>query len=157
MQHYDLIIFDADGTLRECTIPGQPCPNQPDEWRLIPGVIERLAEIDWERTKFGIASNQAGCAFGFMSEDDALMLLQDLCFSLRERVRLPVGQLRMCPHAPNTDCDCRKPAPEMLLDIMRSCNVPAAHTLYVGDMESDRQAAANAGIDFQWAQEFFRR
>lgn len=26
---------------------------------------------------------------------------------------------------------------------------------YVGDMESDQQAAANAGCDFQWAQEFF--
>ncbi len=28
-------------------------------------------------------------------------------------------------------------------------------TLFVGDMESDRQAAENAGCDFVWARDFF--
>lgn len=30
-----LIIFDADGTLRRCTVPGQPCPNKDGEWELM--------------------------------------------------------------------------------------------------------------------------
>lgn len=40
-----LIIFDADGTLRRCTVPGQPCPNKADEWELMPGAKERLATL----------------------------------------------------------------------------------------------------------------
>jgi len=43
----------------------------------------------------------------------------------------------------------------MLLKIMEKSWVDAGHTLYVGDMESDRQAAENAGCDFQWAADFF--
>jgi histidinol phosphatase-like enzyme len=44
---YRLIIFDADGTLRYCTVDGQPCPNRPDEWRLYPDVTSKLAEFNW--------------------------------------------------------------------------------------------------------------
>jgi len=29
-----LVIFDADGTLRRCTVPGQPCPNTPNDLTL---------------------------------------------------------------------------------------------------------------------------
>lgn len=67
-QKYKLIILDADGTLRRTTVPGLPCPNAPDEWELIPGVRERLAEIDWTTTHFAIVSNQGGVALGYLTE-----------------------------------------------------------------------------------------
>ena len=62
-----LYIFDADGTLRRTTVEGLPCPNRPGEWELIPGVRGRLAEIDWGRARFGVASNQGGVGLGYLS------------------------------------------------------------------------------------------
>ena len=31
-----LVVFDADGTLRRTTVPGQPCPRASDQWELLP-------------------------------------------------------------------------------------------------------------------------
>jgi histidinol phosphatase-like enzyme len=52
--------------------------------------------------------------------------------------------------------DWRKPAAGMLLQAIVDAGVTPAETLMVGDLPEDRQAAAAAGCDFQWANEFFR-
>jgi histidinol phosphatase-like enzyme len=69
-----LYIFDADGTLRGCTVPGQPCPNRPGEWELLPGVRERLARIGWDERAgphFAVATNQGGVGLGYFTEREA--------------------------------------------------------------------------------------
>ena len=62
---YQLFIFDADGTLRRCTVPGQPCPNQPGEWELLPNVVETLHHYDWRVRDYAIVSNQGGIGLGY--------------------------------------------------------------------------------------------
>lgn len=147
-----LIIFDADGTLRRCTVEGQPCPNAPDQWELMPNVKETIVELPGI-TIFVIVSNQAGVAYGYLTEAMATKLLYDLgieafgspnCFTID-----------LCPHAIEADCDCRKPKPRMLERQMNLARCPPEQTLYVGDMESDLQAAVNAGCAFMWAKDFF--
>jgi len=161
MKDYKLIIFDADGTLRRCTVEGQPCPNAPDEWELLPNVRATLARIPWGTPHaggiaYGIASNQAGIALGYMTEEMAYQLLKDMAVEVFDGWP-PTGALQICPHAPGADCKCRKPEPLMLQRLMRSWSLTPDETLYVGDMESDRQAAENAGCHFMWASEFFGR
>lgn len=145
-----LIAFDADGTLRRCTIPGQPCPNAPGEWEVIPGVKERIATLP-DGMRFAIVSNQGGVGLGFVSEHVAWQMLVELAdLTLR-------GQCvaLMCTHSPKYGCLCRKPSPLMLYQAMIAFDAKPRETLYVGDMESDREAAHRAGIDFLWAWEFF--
>lgn len=152
---YRLIIFDADGTLRRCTVEGQPCPNRPDEWTLIDGVyghIQRLMNTE-RLIHFAIASNQRGVSAGYLSHDTAFAMLKDTyraafgsTVPIRERVWLaPADGVWPRP----------KPAPDMLLSIMSRVGVDPADTLMVGDSEDDRQAAKRAGCDFQWAWRFF--
>jgi phosphoglycolate phosphatase-like HAD superfamily hydrolase len=43
----------------------------------------------------------------------------------------------------------------MLLAIMRHYNIDPSETLFVGNHEVDREAAARAGTAFQSAEEFF--
>ncbi len=150
-----LLIFDADGTLRWTTVPGQPCPNRPDEWRLMPKVKEKLRSINWEsEARLGIASNQGGVALGYLSAADARSLIVDMLVEAIGYV--PSGTaIEMCTCRPDYACGCRKPAPGMLLRIMRHFNIGARNTLYVGDLESDREAARRAGIRFMWARDFF--
>ena len=150
-----LIIFDADGTLRRCTVEGQPCPNAPSQWELIPGVKEGIALLN-QNTQFAIVSNQAGVALGYLSKNMAQRLLDDMveeAFGGIEAV-LKVNVF-FCPHAPDAECDCRKPKPRLLEKCMNMALVGADETLYVGDMESDRQAAENVKCSFMWAHDFF--
>jgi len=153
---YRLIIFDADGTLRRCTVEGQPCPNRPGEWELMPNVKEKIQTFERCLHRVGIASNQAGVALGYLSAEMALRLLDDMMIEImRGKISRPSYMIRMCPHGPDEGCDCRKPQPGMLLELMEKLQVRASRTLFVGDMPSDRQAAENAGCDFMWASDFF--
>jgi D-glycero-D-manno-heptose 1,7-bisphosphate phosphatase len=149
-----LFIFDADGTLRRCTIPGQPCPNHPGEWEVILGVRERLSTIDWQVNHFAIASNQGGIALGFLSATDARGMLDELVKTLLGRSIL-ADSVAICSHAAAAGCPCRKPEPGMLNRIRSAHGVEREETLFVGDQDSDRAAAERAGVDFAWAKDFF--
>jgi histidinol-phosphate phosphatase family protein len=152
-----LYVFDADGTLRGCTVPGQPCPNRAGEWELLPGVKERLAGIVWdERTgpHFAVATNQGGVGLGYFTAKDARRLVEDLVEAAFGRPS-PAGSIEICTHAPHARCACRKPKGEMLTRLMRRFGARRDETLYVGDMDTDREAARDAGCRFRWAHEFF--
>lgn len=158
---YKLIIFDADGTLRYCTIEGQPCPNTSEQWKLYDGVKEVLERYDWGNPEdgkvgYGIASNQGGVGSGYFSEETAYKLLTDTV--VEAFGFLPEdGTVEMCPHIPYTDCGCRKPEPAMILKLIDKYGVEPDDVLFVGDRDADENAAKNAGVDFIWAWEFFER
>ena len=153
---FDLVIFDADDTLRRTLVPGQPCPHAPHEWELLPGVRDTLKRYDWSRRRFGIASNQDQVAYSLLPEHTARRLLEDLA-------RAAIGNasrqelIRFCPHAEDAGCTCRKPRPGMILDLCATAGVPNSRTLFVGNSASDQECAARAGTSFVWAATFFRR
>ena len=153
---FKLYVFDADGTLRRSTVPGQPCPNMPGDWELIPGVRERLAGIDWgpKGANFGVATNQGGVGLGYMKLSAARLLLADMVVAAFG-VMPPPGSIEVCPHAPHLGCPCRKPEPLMLQRLMRRFRASPAETLFVGDMDKDEEAARRAGTRFMWSHEFF--
>jgi len=155
-QRFRLYVFDADGTLRRTTVPGLPCPNRPGQWELIPGVRERLAQIDWGEggARFGVASNQGGVGVGYMKLSTARLLLADMVVAAFG-VPPPPGSIEICPHAPYVGCPCRKPEPLMLQRLMRRFGATPDSTLFVGDMDRDEEAARRAGTRFMWAHEFF--
>jgi len=154
---YRLYLFDCDGTLRTCRREGQPCPNAPDEWDLLPNVHATLAHYDWGVLhRWAFITNQAGVALGFL--DDAMN--RRLLLDLERACGLPsgirgVGQWRVCTHHPRHGCVCRKPSPYMLLQAIQEADIPVMQTLYVGDMDSDREAAQRAGVAYMPAAEFF--
>lgn len=151
-----LVIFDADGTLRRTTVPGQPCPHADREWELLPGVRRCLTAIDWSGGKLaiGVASNQDHVGYGLVDANLARRLLHDMIDAATAgAVHDP--EIRFCPHRLEEPCDCRKPAPGMLIDIMRARGLAPADTLFVGDSPVDAQAATAAGVRFVWARDFF--
>jgi D-glycero-D-manno-heptose 1,7-bisphosphate phosphatase len=157
MRPYDLWIFDADDTLRRCTVPGQPCPHRDGEWELVPGVAARLRRISWNGPGgpwLGIASNQDRVGYGRFTAMVARELLRAAARAATG-IDLPDGALRFCPHRPEEQCRCRKPRPGMLLDVMAFYGISPASTVFVGDSETDRLAARAAGVDFVWAADFF--
>jgi D-glycero-D-manno-heptose 1,7-bisphosphate phosphatase len=154
---YDLWIFDADDTLRRTTVPGQPCPHGGGEWELLPGVAERLRDVRWNTSGgpyLGVASNQDRVGFGMIGEATARRLLRDLSRAAAGTVP-PDAALQLCPHRPDDGCDCRKPRPGMLVRIMEFYGVPPHRTVFVGNTESDREAAHAAGVAYLDAADLF--
>lgn len=50
-----------------------------------------------------------------------------------------------CPHRPDERCECRKPAPTMITEACRFAGISPDRTFFIGDSESDMEAAENAG------------
>jgi D-glycero-D-manno-heptose 1,7-bisphosphate phosphatase len=152
-----LLIFDADGTLRRCTVRDQACPNRNGQWEIIPWARDALARVNWSLYRFGIVSNQGGVEGGFLSEETALRMLMDCALEvLPEEVHphIQKGAIQLCPHLPKTGCWCRKPLPTLLNDMMQIYHAEPLSTVYVGDLDTDEQAAQAAGCGFQWAWDF---
>jgi histidinol-phosphate phosphatase family protein len=147
---YRLCIFDADDTLRQCTVPGQPAPRAPGEWTLLPEVARVLQRVSWNTSEgpfLGLASNQDQVGYGYVSEGAARALLRDLA---REAAGVDLADeaLQLCPHRLGVDCECRKPRPGMLLRIMAFYGVQPDQTLCVGNSDVDRLAAEAAGTRY---------
>lgn len=151
-----LYIFDADGTLRWTARPGARYPLHAGEWRLMPGVAERLRAIPFSEQGpwLAIASNQNGVAAGELSEETARQLITDM---LREALGSlpPRTRIEMCICNETRSCACRKPAPGLLLRLLAHFGVAAEEALFVGDLESDAEAARRAGVPFAYAAVFF--
>lgn len=152
-----LYVFDADETLRHTIVPDRPCPYAPGEWVLLPNVRERLAEIPFgpDGPFLGVASNQDRVGYGHFSADMARRLLEDM---VQEATGgLEGARVEFCPHTAEEDCCCRKPRPGMLRRLLDHFGVAPHEAIFVGDTESDRQAAEAIGMHFAWAWDFFDR
>jgi D-glycero-D-manno-heptose 1,7-bisphosphate phosphatase len=157
LRRFRLVIFDADDTLRRTTVPGRPCPHSPDEWELMPGVRETLAQVAWGKPDapyLGLASNQDQVAYGHLSLDMARRLLGDVA-QAATGILPPEEALQLCPHRPEDECGCRKPKAGMLFRIMAHYGVGPEGTLFVGNNDVDREAAERAGVAFLFADQLF--
>ena len=147
--HVRLVIFDADNTLRRVTVPGRVCPWGPDEWEPLPGIREALAGAAWGEggLRLAMASNQDQVFYGHLTADMARRLLMDAAEAATGH-RPEDGAVRFCAHAMDAGCACRKPAPGLLEQAMAHHGIGPDQTLFVGDAEVDREAAAHAGVAF---------
>jgi D-glycero-D-manno-heptose 1,7-bisphosphate phosphatase len=153
-----LVVFDADDTLRTTLVPGQPCPRAPGEWALLPGVRETLGGVPWGAPgapALALASNQDQVAYGHLTLAASRRLLADCARAATGGYAPPDALLQLCPHALDVACDCRKPAPGMLVAAMGHAGAAPRDTLFVGNAESDREAARRAGVRFAWAWDVF--
>ena len=123
-----------------------------DRFDWIEGAREAVALSNRAGWYVFVVTNQAGIGKGLYGHEDYRAVMDHL----REGVAKIGGwidDVRYCPDHPEAvveahrrTSDWRKPAPGMLLDLMRQWPVDAARSLMVGDRETDLGAASAAGV-----------
>lgn len=137
-----IIVLDRDGVINE---DSDNYIKGPDEWIPIPGSIDAIARLCHGGYRVCIVSNQSGLARGFFNHAD----LNSMHMKLRGLLAKQGGQIEIiafCPHAPQDDCQCRKPRPGLLFEIESRLGISLSQSPFVGDSWSDVQAARIAGM-----------
>jgi len=160
---YKLVILDVDGTL-VTTKSGATFRAAADDWQWLPGRLEKLAELKEQGAKLAIASNQGGVAWGFFGPyPDGEQAMNAQMSILAFQMHADVVQVcytfpdeRVMAAYYNPDDHRRKPNPGMLEFAVNSFEFTPGDVLMVGDRDEDAQAARAAGVEFAWANGFFK-
>ena len=146
---WKLALFDRDGTINVDT--GHL--YEPEKLELIPSTVDIMRGYsDDPDYKVVVVTNQAGIAKGLYTEADMRRLHRYMENEL-EKLGVHVDAWYFCPHHPDYTgpCECRKPAPGMLLSAMMDFAALPEDCVMYGDKVTDKNAAMKAGIDFEWA------
>jgi D-glycero-D-manno-heptose 1,7-bisphosphate phosphatase len=115
------------------------------EVELIPGSVEALVRLTEHGLALVIVTNQAAVGRGILGHQEALDLQGRIVREIRARGAKIAGSY-LCPHRPEAGCDCRKPAPGMLLRASRELDLELGRSWIVGDAVSDLEAGRAAGV-----------
>src|SRR6476659_3608933 len=136
-----LIVLDRDGVINH---DSEQFIKSPDEWRPIPGSLEAIARLNQAGYRVVVATNQSGVGRGLFGMTTLTDIHDKMCKSLHQAGGR-IDAVFYCPHAADSNCDCRKPKPGMLVEIGQRFAVDLTGVPCVGDGERDLQAAAAVG------------
>lgn len=139
--HNKLIILDRDGVINQ---DRDDFVKSVDEWIPIDGSMDAIAFLTEAGYTVAVATNQSGIGRKYFT-------LQDLTemHAKMHRLALQAGGvidgIWFCPHLADDNCNCRKPKPGMIQDILDRFQAQAADTWLAGDSLRDLQAINAVG------------
>lgn len=135
------VFLDRDGVL---TIPlfreGRSfAPLTLEEFELYPEIAGSLNALKRQGFLLIVVTNQPEVGRGRLGQE-----------TLREMHRrlsaaLPVDAIKVCPHTPEDQCNCRKPLPGMLLEAAKEFDICLPASYMIGDRAGDILAGHAAG------------
>ena len=139
---FPAIFLDRDGVIIE---------NRTDyvrRWEdvhVFPQALLALAKASQGPYKVVLVTNQSAVGRGHMSLAAAEAINCRLA-TLIEEAGGRVDGIFLCPHAPEADCDCRKPKPGLLLQAAKELDLDLGRSVMIGDALTDLMAGQAAGV-----------
>ena len=116
-----------------------------EDFEFIQGTKEALKKLQDLGFLLIVVTNQSGIGRKYYSLQDFkkldLWMRQEL-----KKENIDIKKTYFCPHAPEDNCECRKPQPKMILDAQKEFDIDLKSSWLIGDKESDILAALNCGI-----------
>lgn len=136
-----LAFLDRDGVINE----DQEYVFQIKKFSLRPGIIEFCCRLKQMGFLLAVVTNQSGIGRGYYSlkQHDILTHHMNEIFA---SFNLKISYFAFCPHHPNDLCDCRKPKPKLINEILDKSKISFRNCIMVGDKYTDILAAKRAGI-----------
>lgn len=128
------VLLDRDGTLNE----DAGYLSDPGALKLLPGTLEGLLRLQNLGLGLVVITNQSAIGRGYFDK----ARLESIHRRLKEL--LAAGGVRLdgiyyCPHMPEENCPCRKPAPGLALQASAQLGFRLDQCLVIGDQESDME------------------
>ena len=136
-----LIILDRDGVINQ---DRDDFVKSADEWIPIAGSMDAIAFLTEAGYTVAVATNQSGIGRKYFTMQE-LTEMHNKMHRLAQQAGGVIDGIWFCPHTAADGCDCRKPLPGMVSDILSRFNAEAADTWLVGDSLRDLQAAVAVG------------
>ena len=147
------VFLDRDGVINECkVIDGRPFPPlSVNEFVMLPNVAQACRNLKRAGFVLVVATNQPDVGRGTLKQDVVEQIHAHMC------AQLPIDRVEICYHPgrSESECDCRKPKPGMLLRAARELNIDLRASWMVGDRWRDIDCGHAAGcrtvfIDYQY-------
>jgi len=142
------VFLDRDGVINK----ERDYVHTIDEFHFIDGVFDACREMSRAGYRLIIITNQAGIARGYYTEEDFHHLTKWMLNEFQKH-GIQVDGVYHCPRHPvhgvgdyRRDCDCRKPAPGMILRAAKEHSLDLRHSILVGDKTTDIEAGRAAGV-----------
>ncbi|HET9978974.1 MAG TPA: HAD family hydrolase [Ktedonobacterales bacterium] len=116
-----------------------------NEFHFLPGARRAIGRLTQEGYRIFIITNQACVGKGLLSRP----ALEAMHRRMQREIKGAGGHIEAvlyCPHRSDEACDCRKPAPGLLLRAQNEYGVDLHQAVLVGDSLTDMAAAAAAEV-----------
>ncbi len=135
------VFLDRDGVLNWARVEnGKPyAPRKVKDFRLLDGVEAAVCALKDAGYLLVVVTNQPDVGNGFVDREAVEEMNRQLLDQLM------IDDVRVCFHAQNEGCACRKPKPGMILDASADFAIDPASSFMVGDRNGDVQAGKAAG------------
>lgn len=117
-----------------------------DDVAIFGQALTALARINSSLYKIIVVTNQSAVGRGIISLETALEINNRLLKVIKQTGGRIDG-IFMCPHAPQDNCECRKPKPGLILQAAESHNLDLSQSILIGDALSDIMAAQASGVN----------
>ena len=141
------VFLDKDGTV----LQDVPYNVDPANMIFAPGAAAGLVRLAQLGLPLYVITNQPGIALGRFCLDDLADMQQHLS-QMFAQTGATLDGLYFCPHHPDgivpqyaCDCECRKPAPGLLLHAAKQHDIDLARSWLIGDILNDIEAGKRAG------------
>jgi D-glycero-D-manno-heptose 1,7-bisphosphate phosphatase len=123
-----------------------------EDFRFVAGVLDGARKLHELGFVLVVVTNQSGIGRGLYTEAQ-FGQLNEWMLARFEAARAPIAATYFCPHHPSEafgsylrTCDCRKPAPGLLLRAAGELGLDLSRSALFGDKETDLLAARAAGV-----------
>jgi D-glycero-D-manno-heptose 1,7-bisphosphate phosphatase len=135
------VFLDRDGVLNRAIVrDGKPYPPASlTELEIAEGAAPGLARLKNLGFLLFVVTNQPDVARGTQTLD----AIQAIHEAMRQT--LPVDEFFICPHDDRDACQCRKPAPGLVLEAQQRYGIDLSRSFLIGDRWRDIDAGRAAG------------
>lgn len=133
------VFLDRDGTIIEHV----HYLKEPEGVELVPDGVESLHRLRDAGYLLVIVTNQSiiGRRTGTVDQVEAV---NDRITELYHRQGIDFAMALYCPHAPDDECECRKPKPGLLVQAAEKLDIDLTRSAMVGDNPTDTGAGLAA-------------
>jgi len=108
-------------------------------------IFELLHLFKEENYLLFVVTNQSGIGRNYYTQDDFEMLTKWMIETFVEQ-NILIEKVSYCPHSPEDNCICRKPATGMIDTICKEYDIDLNRSWLIGDKQSDINLAHNSHI-----------